>query len=97
MNPTPLADRRAAELINFRHAGRQWTLTVGRFADGRVGELFIDAEKTSPLAALASDAAVIASVALQFGSPLETLQHALRDRNTGPLAVALGLVDGICG
>ena len=38
-----LPDRRGAELVDFEHAGRKWTLTVGRFADGRVGEVFMAA------------------------------------------------------
>jgi hypothetical protein len=31
-----LPDRRVAELVDFTHAGRWWTATVGRFADGRI-------------------------------------------------------------
>jgi hypothetical protein len=42
---------------------------------------------------MASDAAVVASIALQYGVPLEVLRHALmRDAKgnaSGPLAVAL--------
>ena len=88
-----LPNRRDAELRDFIHDNRRWTVTVGRNAAGEVREIFIDAPKASPVAELARDAALIASIGLQSGVALEVLRHALRDRNTGPLAVALSLVD----
>ena len=33
-----LPSHRSAELIDFEHAGRRWTLIFGRFLDGRVAE-----------------------------------------------------------
>jgi hypothetical protein len=39
------AHRRGAELVDFEHEGRKWTATVGRFADGRISEIFIDGPK----------------------------------------------------
>ncbi len=50
-----LPDRRAAELFDFEHGGRRWTATIGRFADGRVAEIFVDAAKESPLVELAQE------------------------------------------
>jgi hypothetical protein len=88
-----LPDRRAAELRDFTHAGRRWTVTIGRFPDGRVGEVFLDTPKASPIGEIAADAAIAASVAFQFGAPLETVRHALADRFAGPLGAALALVD----
>jgi hypothetical protein len=89
-----LPNRRAAELIDFGHAGRKWTATVGRFADGRIAEVFLDTPKASAIGELAADAAIVASLALQSGCQLETLRHALAGRNAGPLGAALGLVNG---
>src|SRR3984957_15121509 len=74
-----LPDRRGAELIDFEHGGRKWTLTVGRFADGRVGEVFLDTPKASAIGEIAADAAIAASVAFQHGAPL-SLQTAGRAR-----------------
>jgi hypothetical protein len=34
-----LPNRRGAEFVDFEHEGRKWTVTVGRFADGRIAEL----------------------------------------------------------
>ena len=82
-----LPNRRVSELVDFEHAGRRWTLTVGRFADGRVGEVFLDTPKASAIGEIA------ASVAFQHGAPLETVRHALADRRAGPLGAALALID----
>ena len=87
-----LPNRRRAELFDFEHAGRKWTLTVGRFADGRVGEVFLDTPKASAIGEIAADAAIAASVAFQHGAPLETVRHALADRRAGPLGAALALI-----
>ena len=88
-----LPNRRGAELVDFEHGGRRWTLTVGCFADGRVGEVFLDTPKASAIGEIAADAAIAASVAFQHGAPLETVRHALADRRAGPLGAALALID----
>jgi hypothetical protein len=88
-----LPNRRVSELVDFEHGGRRWTLTVGRFADGRVGEVFLDTPKASAIGEIAADAAIAASVAFQHGAPLETVRHALADRRAGPLGAALALID----
>jgi crossover junction endodeoxyribonuclease RuvC len=89
-----LPNRRTAQLFDFEHGGRKWTVCVGRFSDGRVAEVFIDAARDSPLIQLAQDGALAISLALQSGCPLATLRHALSGREAGPLAVALNLIDG---
>ena len=88
-----LPDRRGAELVDFEHHGCKWTATFGRFADGSIAEVFLDAPKESPLVELAQDGALAASLALQSGCPLETLRHALSGREAGPLRTALALID----
>jgi hypothetical protein len=60
-----LPSRRSAELVDFDHAGRRWTATVGRFPDGRVAEIFLDTPKASALGEIAADAAIVASTALR--------------------------------
>jgi hypothetical protein len=85
----PLPDKRSAELFTFQYENRRWTATIGRFSDGRVGEIFLDAPKVSPIAEMAAAAAIVASLALQAGCPLATLRHALDGRDVGPLGAAL--------
>jgi hypothetical protein len=89
-----LPDRRGAELFDFAHGGRRWAAAIGRFADGRVAEIFIDATEETPLVELAQESSIVASLALQLGCPLETLRHALAGRSVGPLGEALGLIRG---
>ena len=82
-----LPDRRAADLVDFEHDRRRWTVPIHATL-GRVAELFIDAPKES-----VQDGALAASLALQSGCPLNTLRHALAGRHAGPLGVALGLIE----
>jgi len=89
-----LPNRRGAEMVDFVHGNRCWTACVGRFEDGRLAEIFIEGPKDSPLLALARDAAILASIALQFGAPAAVIHHALAGREIGPLAAALALIDG---
>jgi hypothetical protein len=91
-NRERLPNRRAAEMFDFEHGGRKWTATISRFRDGRVAEIFLDTPKVSAIGELAAEAAIVASLALQSGCPLETLRHALNGRDAGPLGAALLLV-----
>jgi hypothetical protein len=89
-----LPNRRPAELIDFVHAGREWTATVGRFADGRVAEVFLRAGKDSDLARLAEESAIVASLALQHGCDIATIRHLIESTGAGPLSTVLDLIDG---
>jgi hypothetical protein len=89
-----LPDRRAAEIVVFAHDNRVWTASFGRDESGNLAEVFIDAEKESPLADAAREVALVCSLALQHGCPLETLRHALDGRDAGPLAAPLDAIGG---
>jgi hypothetical protein len=91
-NRDRLPNRRAAEMFDFEHGGRKWTATISRFPDRRVGEIFLNTAKLSSIGELAAEAAIVASLALQSGCPLETLRHALAGRDAGPLGAALAMV-----
>jgi ribonucleoside-diphosphate reductase alpha chain len=74
----PLPSRRACETITFNFRGLSYDLSVGRFEDGRLAEVFIACSKsTSPSAADARDACVLISVACQFGASPEALRRAI--------------------
>lgn len=90
-----LSHRRAHELLDFEHGGHRYTAGIGRFDDGRLAEVFINAPGRvgSGIEAMARDAATVASIALQYGAPAETIRRALT-RNTdatasGPLGAVL--------
>jgi hypothetical protein len=93
-----LPNRRPHELIDFHHGGFKFTAGIGRFADGRVGEVFLSASSKIGTAVdtAARDAAVICSLALQHGADVETLRNALmRNPNgtaSGPFGVLLDLL-----
>jgi hypothetical protein len=89
-----LPNRRAAETFDVEAGGLHYTTTIGFYPDGRIGEIFLENHKQgSEAGIMASDAAVAASIALQYGAPIETLRHALmrdvRGRPSGPLGVVL--------
>ena len=72
-----LPRRRAAETFNLRFWNQPFTVTVGFYADGTPGEVFIDGGKTGQdVQSTARDAAVVLSLALQHGTPIEAIRHA---------------------
>jgi YD repeat-containing protein len=87
-----LPDRREHALINFTTAdGFRYTAGLGYFEDGRLGEIFLNAEKTSTAVETAArDSAVVASLALQHGVPPETIRRALTRNGDGSASGALG-------
>jgi hypothetical protein len=94
-----LPNRRHSETFELTLGGLRYTVTVSRFIDGRVGEIFLQNHKPgSQSDSNARDAAVAASLALQFGCPLEVLRRALlRDpmgRPSTPLGAAIDATGG---
>jgi len=69
-----LPDTRTAITHKFEVAGHEGYLTVGLFADGRPGELFITmAKEGSTIGGLMDSIGTLTSLALQYGVPLEAL------------------------
>ena len=71
-----LPDTRTAITHKFDVAGHEGYLTVGLFADGQPGELFITmAKEGSTIGGLMDCIGTLTSLALQYGVPLEALQR----------------------
>jgi len=92
-----LPNKRACETVAFRHGGADFTMTAGSYPDGRTGEIFINAgHANSALDALASDAAIAVSFALQHGADLAAIRSAMKRNSQGeassPIGAALDLV-----
>lgn len=69
----------------FSIAGHEGYLTVGTYADGRLGETFIRISKEgSTLGGLLDAIGMLISVGLQFGVPLEVICEKLRDTRYEP-------------
>lgn len=98
-----LPDRRSAETFNMRF-GQQNTVfnvTVGYYGWHRreVGEVFITGAKAgSEMDAIARDGAVLLSLALQHGVPLEVIRHAITRNQQGVADTIIGaVIDRIAG
>jgi ribonucleoside-diphosphate reductase alpha chain len=66
-----LPDRRANETFDLESSGLRFTVTASHFGDHRLAEVFIQNHKADSTAGImASDAAIAASLALQFGCPV---------------------------
>ena len=88
-----LPRRRAAETFNLWFWNQQFTVTVGFYADGTPGAVFIDGGKTGQdTQSTARDAAVVLSLALQHGAAIETIRHAVTRNGCGSAASILGAV-----
>jgi hypothetical protein len=95
-----LANRRLADTFELDVAGLRYTCTIGRFADGRVAEVFLSNRKINSAADTAArDAAIAFSFAVQHGVDAEAIRRALtRDsqgRALGPLGAALDCIHHI--
>jgi len=92
MTRAVLPNRRESETIEFRHAGHEFTLCRGlRPSTGEIGEIFLSSNKPgSPIEALARDAAIIVSIALQHDADLATIRHALTRDHDGGAATLIG-------
>jgi hypothetical protein len=92
-----LPNRRRCESLEIEHAGHRFSLTFSRYHDGRPAEIFLSSRHIgSPLEAIARDAAVTVSIALQHGAPLSTIYAALtKDHEGGPATLLGAALDAI--
>ncbi len=89
-----LPNRRSAETWDVEALGLHFKTSVGRYDDGRIGEIFLSNHRVNSMAGImASDSAVLCSLLLQHGVSLDVVRKALmrdsRGRPSGPLAVVL--------
>ena len=80
-----LPNRRPHETFDFVHDGVAYTMSVGD------AEVFVSCSKnTSTYEALARDAAVLISLALQYGTPAEVMRGAITRLDNGEPASLTG-------
>ena len=89
-----LPDRRLCESFVFELGGLRFTASIGRFADGRIAEVFLNNHKAGNQSDTnARDAAILLSFALQYGADINEIRKALcRDsagHALGPIGEAL--------
>jgi hypothetical protein len=95
-----LPNRRTSTTFDFQCGPHRYTATVAAFpGTDKLAEIFLgNGRAGSDIDAAAKDSAVVASIALQHGVPVETIRKALlRDPQgiaSSPLGVALDLIAG---
>jgi hypothetical protein len=92
-----LPQRRFCETFQLTH-GKQnnaFAVTVGRYNDGTLGEVFISGAKAgSEMDAITRDSAILLSLAMQYGVDLDTIKHALtREPSGSPMTIVGAVVD----
>jgi hypothetical protein len=92
-----LPDRRAHDVITVTHKTIKYDVGVGFHSDGRIAEVFISSTKAATdVAEAARDIAVVLSLALQYGVPLEKIRDALtRDEQNNAAGLLGAVVDSL--
>ena len=86
-----LPDRRASTVFCFECNSLRYTASASWFDDGRLGEVFVSNHRADSHAdSCARDAAILASIALQFGAPLDVLRRALLRDSQGRPSTPIG-------
>ena len=88
-----LPDRRLAETLALEFASLRYTITIGRFPDGRLGEIFIANHKRGNAVDVAvRDAGILISLLLQHGCAAETIAGAISRNSDGTATGVIGAV-----
>ena len=91
MTCEPLPNRRRSETFSFECSNLHYTATVSWFDDGRLGEVFLGNHRADSHAdACARDSGILASIALQFGAPIDVLRKALLRDSQGRPSTPIG-------
>jgi hypothetical protein len=86
-----LPNRRFSESFAFTCNDLKYLATISRYEDGRLAEVFIsNAKAGSHSDAAAKDAAVVCSIALQYGVPVDVIRKALLRDSRGVASSPLG-------
>jgi|SRR5262245_54308744 len=90
-----LPNRRYGETFEIEHGSHRWpfVVTVGRYPDGTVGEVFVSGGKSgTDLEASVRDMAILLSLALQHGVPPNTMASAITREADGAPSTIIGRV-----
>ena len=103
MNRDRLPNRRISQTRIFGAFGRRrrpGMISTTRYPDGRLAEVFVSFEdefSTSEAAAVARDASVLVSIALQHGVPVEPMRAAItRLDDETPASIVGQILDELC-
>ena len=86
-----LPNRRAGVILETAFGGQPYAVHYGWSPSGRLAELFISTKKTSSQSeSNARDAAIILSLAMQYGAPFEALRKSVTRDEHGAAATIVG-------
>ncbi|MCW5695812.1 MAG: hypothetical protein KIS96_03645 [Bauldia sp.] len=90
-----LPARRGALNFEVEHNLRRYTVALGFHDDGRLGEIFVTSTKAgSDSQIVANEAAVLASLLLQFGGDIEGMADAMpRNEDGSPQGIMGAVLD----
>jgi hypothetical protein len=90
-----LPDRRLAETLDLEFMGLRYTVAIGRFPDGRSGEVFVANCKVGNTAdVVVRDAGILISLLLQHGCAVGVIVNAIsRDADGSPSGVIGAVLD----
>ena len=98
MSRVRLSSRRESEVVAFVHKRIAYTGSVSTWPDGPPCEVFLDGGKAgTAVQHVVRDCAVAASLALQYGAPLETLRAAMTRHDDNAAAGPLGKLLDLAG
>jgi hypothetical protein len=85
-----LSYRHGNSSFSFEHEGHSYRATAGRFADGRLAEIFlhVPGKLGTPLQSNADTAAILTSLLLQHRVDPDVIRRSI----TGPIAIALQML-----
>jgi hypothetical protein len=88
MSRERLPNRRRHQITVIEFNGHKLIVGVGRYVDGRLGEIFIDAHKDgTQLGTVLRDSAILVSLALQAGIDAGAIRASMAPN--GPVAAVL--------
>lgn len=88
-----LPHRRHCETETIRWDGKSWTFSVGFYDDNAPAEIFVTGAKAgSDVEAVARDACVAVSIALQHGTPVDVLARAMLAESNGEPSSIIGAI-----
>jgi hypothetical protein len=88
-----LPNRRSAETFELEALGLKFRATIGKDSSGKTLEVFLSNHRVNSMAGImASDAAVLCSIALQMGASPEALLHSLMKDSAGRATSPIGVV-----
>jgi hypothetical protein len=101
MRRATLPNRRLSETFTISFSGERYHVTIGFYADGMPGEIFINRVRDKAAAKLGEqldgvcrDGAILLSLALQHGVSLDTIHHAItRNSDDEPSTIVGAIVD----